>query len=101
MSRAAFGPVCLFGGMLLAQNLRYWTFSNLGFVYHLKCIPPSGVMNNNRSALREADFVSQEIAKLCVIDDVEKVERVPYFMSPLSVLVQASGRSGSFMIYRF
>ena len=47
--------------------------------------PPPCEFKNNKSALRNQEFVTQAVTELLELDVIEEVKSVPYFCSPLSV----------------
>ena len=47
--------------------------------------PPPSFFKNNKSALRNEEFVTQAVTELLELNVIEEVENVPYFCSPLSV----------------
>ncbi len=55
-------------------------------------VPPSVHLGNNNSAVKHSDFVGREIASLLAKDCIAEVTELPYFVSPLSVAVQSSGK---------
>ena len=47
--------------------------------------PPSSSFPNNKSALRNSEFVTQAVTELLDLNVIQEVEEIPYFCSPLSV----------------
>ena len=47
--------------------------------------PPPCHFKNNKSAMRNQDFVTQAVTELLELNVIEETECVPYFCSPLSV----------------
>ena len=57
-----------------------------GYRFPFHEIPPSGIACNNRSALKERDFVKAELPRLEALGCIEKVTKRPYLVLPLSVV---------------
>ena len=47
--------------------------------------PPPSSFKNNKSALRNAEFVTQAVTELLELNVIDEVHEIPYFCSPLSV----------------
>ena len=47
--------------------------------------PPPNFFKNNKSALRNHEFVTQAVTELLDLNVIEEVDTIPYFCSPLSV----------------
>lgn len=56
-----------------------------GYENHLVSIPPPMLVQNNKSATNNADFVTSEISQLIKSGCVVEVTHRPYIVSPLSV----------------
>ncbi len=86
----------------LKRNVLFWeeagasefvlsVISN-GFRLPFVQLPPKFFFPNNKSALRNSEFVAIEIACLCLKGCVSEVQSKPHFVSPLSVAENAEGK---------
>ncbi len=86
----------------LRANIGFWrainsdsgTLNIIAHGYQLPFVqePPSIHLGNNNSAVDNADFVGTEISNLLAKECIQEVNSVPYFVSPLTVAIQSSGK---------
>ena len=57
-----------------------------GYRFPFRSIPPSGIVCNNRSALKERAFVKAELTRLEALGCIERMKERPYLVLPLSVV---------------
>jgi hypothetical protein len=63
--------------------------------------PPSNFLQNNQSALKNADFVSQAIEELLVNNLIVERLYIPTIVNPLSVSTQSSGKKRLILDLRY
>ena len=86
----------------LKRNIEFWraigtpreilTLIKSGYQIPFTQMPPSVILQNNRSALMHLDFVEQAILELLQSDRVIEICEHAFVVNPLSVSVQATGK---------
>ena len=67
-----------------------------GYKIPFMSIPPSFRATNNKSALREREFVEKAIGELLLHECIIEVASQPDIVNPLSVFVQQSGEEATY-----
>ena len=86
----------------LKANVRYWedigankTILNVirdGYMIPLVTTPERASFKNNKSALRNKNFVDEAICELLATGRIVETDKAPYVVNPLSVSTSSSGK---------
>lgn len=63
-----------------------------GYKIPFVSLPPPKHSDNNLSAIKEKDFVSEAILDLLKMNCIEELDEAPDIVNPLSVSIQSSGK---------